>query len=155
MLYACAKFDVKICKYVVFIAEILVTYFFSNTSIHLSPQIKLWEGIGVEVKRNKTKIKPCKILHSSFVSWHKTEKMATASTTNNDVDLCMMDENETNSVAQKRLKSMAQVIISQKKAKGKLIFESKSPPFLLGFQAMNWTNRAKTIHWIVWNLQVN
>ena len=30
VLYACAKFDVKICKYVVFVANILVTYFFSN-----------------------------------------------------------------------------------------------------------------------------
>ena len=69
--------------------------------------------------------------------------MATASTLNNDVDLCMMDENETNSASQKLPKSRAQVTISQKKAKGKLIFESKRPPFWLGFQAMNWTNRAK------------
>ena len=61
MLYACAKFDVKICKYVVFVAKISVTYFLSNTSIHLSPQIKLWEGIGVEVK-----VKLWKILHSSL-----------------------------------------------------------------------------------------
>ena len=143
MLYACAKSDVKICKYDVFVAEILVTYFFSNTSIHLSPQIKLWEGIGVEVKRRKTKVKLCKVLHSSFVLWQRTEKMAAASTTNNDMDLCMMDENKTNSASLKRPKSMAQVTISQKKAKGKLIFESKCPPFWLGFQAMNWTNRAK------------
>ena len=80
-----------------FVAEILVTYFFFNTTIHLSPQIKLWQGIGVEVKRSKTKVKLCKILHLSLVSWHKTKKMATASTTNNDVDLRMMDESETNS----------------------------------------------------------
>ena len=50
MLYACAKFDVKIGKYDVFVAEILVI---SNTSIHLTPQIKMWEGIGMEVKRRK------------------------------------------------------------------------------------------------------
>ena len=74
VLYACAKFDVKIHKYVVFVAKILVTYFFSNISIHLSPQIKLWEGIGVEVKRDKTKVKLCKILHSPFVLWHRTKK---------------------------------------------------------------------------------
>ena len=143
MLYACAKFDVKICKYVVFVAEILVTYFCSITTFHLSPQIKLSKGIGVEVKRSKTKVKLCKILHSSFVSWHKTEKRAATRTTNNDVDLCMMDENETNSASQKCPKSMAQATISQKRAKGKLIFELKCPSFWLGFQAMNWTNRAK------------
>ena len=91
----------------------------------------------------KIKVKLWKILHSSFVSWHKTKKMAAASTLNNDVDLCMMDENEINSASQKRPKSMAQITISQKKAKGKLIFESKCPPFWLGFQAMNWTNIAK------------
>ena len=97
----------------------------------------------MEVKRSKTKVKLCKIFHSPFVLWHRTKKMAATSTTNNDEDLYMMDENETNSASQKRPKSMAQVTISQKKAKGKLIFEYKHPPFWLGFQAMNWTNRAK------------
>ena len=38
---------------------------------------------------------------------------------------------------------MAQVTISQKKAKGKMVVEPKRPPFWLGFQAMNWTNRSK------------
>ena len=38
---------------------------------------------------------------------------------------------------------MAQVTISQKKAKGKLVTKPKRPPFWLGFQAVNWTNRSK------------
>ena len=54
----------------------------------------------------------------------------------------MVDENEMNSSSQKR-PTMAQVTISQKKSKGKLITESKCPAFWLGFQTMNWTNRTK------------
>ena len=67
--------------------------------------------------------------------------MVAASTTNHGKDICMMDENEVeNCVSQKR-PTMAQVIMRQKKAKVKLIIESKHSPFWLGFQAMNWTNR--------------
>ena len=68
--------------------------------------------------------------------------MATASTTNTDMEMGMVDENEMNSFSQKR-PTMAQVIISQKKAKEKLVTEPKRPPFWLRFQAMNWTNRTK------------
>ena len=68
--------------------------------------------------------------------------MAIASTTNVDMEMGMVDENEMNSSSQKR-PTMAQVTISQKKAKGKLVVEPKRPPFWLGFQAMNWTNRLK------------
>ena len=112
-------FDVRICKNVVFVAEIFVTYFFSNITIHLSPQIKLWEGIGVEIRRSKTKVKLCKIPHSSYVLWHRIENMTATSTTNHDIDFCLMDENEMNSALQKH-PTMAQVTISQKKAKSKL-----------------------------------
>ena len=49
---------------------------------------------------------------------------------------------EMNSSSQKS-PTMAQVTISQKKAKGKLVTKPKCPPFWLGFQAMNWTNRTK------------
>ena len=68
--------------------------------------------------------------------------MGAASTTNMDMEMGMVDENEMNSSSQKR-PTMAQVTISQNKAKGKLIIESKRPPFWLGFQAMNWMNRTK------------
>ena len=62
--------------------------------------------------------------------------MAAASATNVDMEMGMVDENEINSFSQKR-PTMAQVTISQKKAKGKLAIEPKCPPFWLGFQAMN------------------
>ena len=68
--------------------------------------------------------------------------MPTASTTNVDMEMGMMDENEIYSSSQKR-PTMAQITISQKKAKGKLVTKPRRPPFWLGFQAMNWTNRAK------------
>ena len=68
--------------------------------------------------------------------------MATTSTTNVDMEMGMVDENEMNFSSQK-CPTMAQVTISQKKAKNKLITKSKRPPFWLGFQAMNWTNRTK------------
>ena len=68
--------------------------------------------------------------------------MAATSTTNVDMEMGMVDENEMNSSSQKR-PTMAQVTISQKKAKGKLVIEPKRPPFCLGFQTMNWTNRTK------------
>ena len=129
-----AKFDARKCMSDKFAAEILVIYFF-NTIIHLSPQIKLWGGISMETRRSKTKVKLCKIPYSSYVLWHKTENMVVASTTNHDANVhCLMDENEMNSISQKH-PTMAQVIISQKKAKGKFIFESKHPPFWLGFQS--------------------
>ena len=57
--------------------------------------------------------------------------MVAASTTNVDLEMGMVDENEINNFSQKR-PTMAQVTISQKKAKGKLVVEPKRPPFWLG-----------------------
>ena len=62
--------------------------------------------------------------------------MAAASATNVDMEMGMVDENEINSSSQK-CPTMAQVTISQKKAKEKLVIEPNRPPFWLGFQAMN------------------
>ena len=70
--------------------------------------------------------------------------MAAASTTNVDMEIGMVDENEIYSSSQK-CPTMAQITISQKKAKGKVVNEPKRPPFWLGFQTMNWTNRAKEL----------
>ena len=67
--------------------------------------------------------------------------MAAASTTNNVEDSCMMGENDvTNSVVLKH-PTMAQVTMSQKNAKEKLLFGTKRPPFCPGFKAMKSTNR--------------
>ena len=68
--------------------------------------------------------------------------MTAAGATNVDMEMGMVDENEMNSSSQKR-PTMAQVTISQKKAKDQLVTEPKHPPFWLGFQAINWTNRTK------------
>ena len=46
-------------------------------------------------------------------------------------------------VTQKRTSSSSQATLTQKKAKGKPNVGSTRPPFWLGFQAMNWTNRGK------------
>ena len=68
--------------------------------------------------------------------------MATARTTNNANDICMMDENEIDNTMSQKRPTVAQVTVSQKKVKGKLFSETKCPPFWLGFQAMNWMNRS-------------
>ena len=62
--------------------------------------------------------------------------MVAASITNVDMEMGTVDENEMNSSSQK-CPTMVQITISQKKAKDKLITESKRPHFWLGFQAMN------------------
>ena len=111
-------------------------FFFSSTTFHLSPQIKLSGGNDLEINRSKAQEKLWQSIYILFVLLHIIANMATTSTSNMGMEMCMMDENEINSASQKHL-TMAQTTISQKKAKGKLIIESKRPPFWLGFQAMN------------------
>ena len=57
--------------------------------------------------------------------------MAAASATNVDTEMGMVDENEINSSSQKR-PTMAQVTISQKKAKGNWSLNQNALPFGLG-----------------------
>ena len=122
--------------------HIIIIHFYSKDKIQSSPQIKLWGGSSFRENRSKTLTNLWKNLYSLLKLWYLGEKMAAASATNVDMEMAMVDENEINSSSQKR-PTMAQVTISQKKAKGKLVFEPKRPPFWLGFQAMNWTNRTK------------
>ena len=116
-------------------------HFYSKAIIQPSPQIKLWGGYGFRANRKTSYTKLWKIPHL-LIFLHIGENMAAASTTNVEVEMGMVDENEIISSSQKR-PTMAQVTISQKKAKGKMVVEPKRPPFWLGFQAMNWTNRSK------------
>ena len=53
----------------------------------------------------------------------------------------MVGENDVINTVAHKWPTMAQVTVSQKKAKAKLLFGAKRPPFWLEFQAMNWTNR--------------
>ena len=116
--------------------HIIIIHFYSKAKIQSSPQIKLWGGSSFRENRSETLTNLWKNLHSLLKLWYLGEKMAAASATNVDMEMAMVDENEINSSSQKR-PTMAQVTISQKKAKGKLVFEPKRPPFWLGFQAMN------------------
>ena len=124
-------------------------YFYSKAKIQPSPQIKLWGGKSLRDYRRKTTEKFWKKLYSLLILWY-IGAMAAASTTNVDMEMRMVDENEIYSSSQK-CPTMAQVTISQKKAKGKLVIEQKCPLFWLGFQAMNWTNRTKITQLITWN----
>ena len=118
-------------------------YFYSKAKIQPSPQIKLWGGKGLRKDRSKTNAKLWKKPYSLLILWY-IGVMAAASTTNVDMEMGMVDENEIYSSSQK-CPTMAQITISQKKAKGKVVNEPKRPPFWLGFQPMNWTNRAKEL----------
>ena len=118
------------------------THFYSKVKIQPSPQIKLWGGYGLRENRKISSTKLWKFSYLLLIFWYIGENMTAASTTNVDMEMGMVDENEINSSSQKH-PTMAQVTISQKKANSKLVVEPKRPPFWLGFQAMNWTNRSK------------
>ena len=120
--------------------QTISTHFYPKVKIQPSPQIKLWGGYGLRENRKISYAKLWKISYL-LIFWYTGENMTRASTTNVDMEMGMVDENEIISSSQKR-PTMAQVTISQKKAKGKLVVEPKHPPFWLGFQAMNWTNRS-------------
>ena len=133
-----------VCKdcYAVKLNQTISTNLYSKAKIQLSPQIKLWGGYGLRGNRKTSSTKLWKCSYFISISLYIGKNMAAVSTTNVDLEMGMVDENEINNFSQKR-PTMAQVTISQKKAKGKMVVEPKRPPFWLGFQAMNWTNRSK------------
>ena len=106
---------------------IISIYFYSKAKIQPSPQIN---------NRRKTHAKLWKFFYLLLILWYIGANMATTSTTKVDMETDMVDENEMNSSFQK-CPTMAQVSISQKKAKGKLVTKPKRLPFWFGFQAMN------------------
>ena len=122
--------------------QTISTHLYSKAKIQPSPQIKLWGGYGLRGNRKISSTKLWKCSYFLLIFWYIGENMAAISTTNVDLEMGMVDENEINNFSQKR-PTMAQVTISQKKAKGKMVVEPKRPPFWLGFQGMNWTNRSK------------
>ena len=132
----------KTVNNVVKLNQTISTNLYSKAKIQLSPQIKLWRGFGLRGNRKTSSTKLWKCSYFISISLYIGENMAATSTTNVDLEMGMVDENEINNFSQKR-PTMAQVTISQKKAKGKMVVEPKRPPFWLGFQAMNWTNRSK------------
>ena len=92
--------------------QTISTHFYSKVKIQPSPQIKLWGGYGL---RKNRKISSTKLWKLSYllIFWYIGENMAAASTTNMDMEMGIVDENEINSSSQKR-PTMAQVTISQK-----------------------------------------
>ena len=114
-----------------------VSYYYahlsSTTTNQLGSQIKLWKGNDLVNLRSKILVKQIKNLYLLHALCQIGLHIVVASTTNHEKDICMMNENDVeNCVSQKR-PTIAQVTMSQKKAKGKLFFEAKHPPFLLGF----------------------
>ena len=110
--------------------HIVSKHFYSKAKIQPSPQIKLWGGKGLRENRRKSNAKFWKKLYSLLILWY-IGAMVAANTTNVDMEMGMVDENEIYSPSQKR-PTMAQVTISQKKAKGKLVTKPKRPSFWLG-----------------------
>ena len=76
-------------------------HFYSKAIIQPSPQIKLWGGYGLRENRKTSYTKLWKIPHL-LTFWHIGENMAAASTTNVEMEMGMVDENEIISSSQKR-----------------------------------------------------
>ena len=112
-----------------------------------APQIKLWGGIdhGI-IRKNSTLHKNFRILTQNFLIFRMSQRPTNSTSSqrykeklqalDNDPDVEMF-------VTQKRASSSSQATSNQKKAKGKSNSGLKRPPFWLGYQAMNWTNRGK------------
>ena len=94
-------------------------------------------------QKNKIQVKPFENFHLFCVVYYKILQMIRVSTTNDAKDTFMMDENEIENSVSERHSIMIQIIMSQKKAKSKVITESKRPLFWLGFEAINWISREK------------
>ena len=115
-------------------------------TLHSAPQTELWgEGTHKTTIGNSAKQKIIRILTRN-VGIPRMSHRATNSTSSqkykekllaleNDPDVDMF-------VTQKR-SSSSQAATNQKKAKGRPIPGSTRPPFWLGYQALNWTNRGK------------
>ena len=127
------------CWFNVCIFKKLRTYFFSKSKYQSNPKIKLWGGHDLEMTRSEAIEKSYITLYLCIVLCHR--KMAASSTTNNGQDICMMGEIDVINNTMQKSPTMAQITISQKKAKAKLFSRAKRPPFWLGFQAMNCPNR--------------
>ena len=102
-----------VCKdcYVVKLNQTISTNLYSKAKIQLSPQIKLWGGYGLRGNRKTSSTKLWKCSYFILISLYIGENMAAASTTNVDLEMGMVDENEINNFSQKR-PTMAQVTIS-------------------------------------------
>jgi hypothetical protein len=120
---------------------------FSMIMLHSAPQIKLWGGVNHEIKRrNSTSHKNHSILTQNFFIFSMSQRPTSSTSSQRYKDKLTALDNDTDTemfVTQKRNSSSTQGVSSQKKAKGKSNPGLKRPPFWLGYQAMNWTNRGK------------
>ena len=142
-------------QYLACIVHIYCFYhFFSITKHHSGSPIKWWEGVCCETKRSNILICLLETFWNNIVERssenaisyaiiHRSKKMAEASSTQN-LDVCIVEENEVINISQKRTTS-AQLTITQKKAKNKKNLGSKHASLWIGFQALNLLNKQKNL----------
>ena len=118
----------------------------SKVILHPAPQIKLWGEADHEIiGTNQMVQKNFKILTPNLF-FRMSQRAINSSSSQRYKEKLLALENDPDDemfVTQKRSSSTAQVTSNQKKAKGKSNSGLKRPPFWLGYQAMNWTNRGK------------
>ena len=76
--------------------QTISTNLYSKAKIQLSPQIKLWGGFGLRGNRKTSSTKLWKRSYFISISLYIGENMVAASTTNVDLEMGMVDENEIN-----------------------------------------------------------
>ena len=118
---------------------------FSKVMLHPAPQIKLWGEEDLEITRsNSIKQNAFKLLTKNLCIFRMSHRATNSSSSQRYKEKLLALENDPDVemfVTQKRSSSTTQV--TTKKAKGKSNSGLKRPPFWLGFQALNWTNRGK------------
>ena len=114
-------------------------------TLHPTPQTKVERGKNHgNAKRNFTRLKTTRILTQTIVVLRMSQRGTNSSSSQRYKEKLLALENDPDIdmfVTQKCTSSSSQATLTHKKAKGKPNTGSTHPPFWLGFQAMNWTNR--------------
>jgi hypothetical protein len=118
----------------------------SSLSLHSTPQNRIWKGKNhVNIKSINIKVKTTRSLTQLFYFFRMSLRATNSSSSQRYKEKLLaleIDPDIEMFTTQKR-SSTSQVTANQKKAKGKSNSGLKRPPFWLGFQALNWTNRGK------------
>ena len=123
------------------ISDLRYTIYSSSLTRHPTPQANSW----MDIYYVKGKSKNTRSLTRNFVFIRMSQRITNSSSSQKYKDRLLALENDPDIdmfVTQKRTSS-SQATLTQKKAKGKQNAGFTRPPFWLGFQALNWTNRGK------------
>jgi hypothetical protein len=119
----------------------------SFLTLHPNPQSMVWKRKNnVNVKRNSIILKTTRNLTQIVVMLRMSQRATNSSSSQRYKEKLLTLDNDPDIdifVTQNRTSFSSQATLTQKKAKGKPNADSTRPPFWLGFQAMNWTNRGK------------